>query len=118
MQPAKIAAAALGVALAFGGVYAVGLATDAHPPVIQGDTLGPEPGESAGDYAARTEASLSTASPEPAYALVAFDGARTPAEAAAAVDGVPRVSAFLLADAPSKAIPEPTAGLTLSLIHI
>ncbi|MCP1386698.1 hypothetical protein M5J20_00585 [Corynebacterium sp. TA-R-1] len=110
MQPAKLAAAVFGAALVVGGVYAVGLNTNAHPSVLQGDTLGPQPGETAYDYAARAQASLRDAGSERAFALVSFAEPRNPAHAAAAVTAAPRVGALVLADAPSKAIPEPAPG--------
>lgn len=104
-------AAALGVVLVAAGVYAVGLATPAQPPVLQGDTLGLQPGEGWEEYEGRAEASLSESS-APAFALVTFVAPQEPAEAARAVAPAGRVDALMLADAPTQPIPEPPTGQT------
>ena len=69
------------------GIYAVGLATPATPPTIQGDTLGIEPGESWSEYEGRAGASISQSS-EPAFGLVTFARPLSPSEAAAAVESL------------------------------
>ena len=72
-------------ALVAAGIYAVGLATPATPPTIQGDTLGIEPGESWSEYEGRAGASISQGS-EPSFGLVTFTRPLSPSEAAAAVE--------------------------------
>lgn len=100
-----------GVALALGGVYSVGLVTPAHQEAVQGDTLGRQPGEGEGEYAARSGASISNSS-QPAFALVTFRTPLAPPAAERVVAGAPRVSALLLVDAPPQPIPEPSTGHT------
>lgn len=114
MRPQAAAAGVLGVALVLGGVYAVGLATPPQPPIVQGDTLGIQPGEDAASYAARAQATLSDADADAAehFALITFTSPCDPNCAADAVAAAGRVSALLLVDAASRAIPEPTAGST------
>lgn len=104
-------AGALGFALAVGGVYAVGLATPATPPTIQGDALGPQRGESFGEYGERSAASLRMSS-DPAFALVSFAHPLTAVEAARAAAPASRVSGLLLIDAPLQPTPEPTSTTT------
>lgn len=111
MRASGLAAALAGAALAVAGIYAVGAHTPAAPSVVQGDTLGRQPGESEGEYEARARASLSE-SPDPSFALVTFRNPLAPVEAARAVAPVERVSGLLPIDAPLKPIPEPPAGET------
>lgn len=111
MRGKSLAWVLAGVALALGGVYAVGAVTPAHQVAVQGDTLGRQPGEGAGEYAARSGASLSNSS-QPAFALVTFNTPLEPPAAERAVAAAPRVSALLLVDAPPQPIPEPSPGQT------
>lgn len=98
-------------ALVAAGIYAVGLATPATPPTIQGDTLGIEPGESWSEYEGRAGASISQGS-EPSFGLVTFARPLSPSEAAAAVESLQRVNGLLLIDAPLTPTPEPPPGQT------
>ena len=104
----NMAAAACGVLLAVVGVTAIGVLTPAQQPGVQGDMLGPQPGEAMNDYVTRAETSLQNADTQSAYALVTFDAPCDPAAAARRVRVVARVDALLLVDAPAHPIPEPT----------
>lgn len=72
--------------------WGVGLANPPVPPVLQGDTLGPEDGER--EYLVRAEVSVAAAE-EPAFALVAFREPLPAREAADAVSAARRASAVL-----------------------
>ncbi|MEH0147592.1 hypothetical protein V6D40_07965 [Corynebacterium sp. Q4381] len=111
MRRTHALAGVVGLAVACAGVYAVGLATPAAPPAIQGDTLGPQRGETWGEYGERSAASLSMSSGA-AFALVSFTHPLTPAEAARAVAPAGRVNGLLLIDAPLQPTPEPTSTTT------
>ena len=104
----NMTAAVCGVALVVLGVTAIGVRTPAQQPGVQGDMLGPQPGEQMANYVARAEVSLQDAGAQPAYALVTFDAPCDPATAAQLVRIVARVDALLLVDAPAYPIPEPT----------
>ena len=101
----KMAAAACGVVFAVLGVTAIGMLTPAQQPGVQGDMLGPQPGEEMNEYAARAETSLQNAGAQSAYALVTFDAPCDPAAAARRVSIAARVDALLLVDAPAHPIP-------------
>lgn len=103
----NVAAAACGVVLAVLGVTAIGMLAPAQQPGVQGDMLGPQPGEEMSEYVARAETSLQNAGAQSAYALVTFDAPCDPAAAARRVSIAARVDALLLVDAPAHPIPEP-----------
>ena len=72
--------------------WGVGLANPPVPPVLQGDTLGPEDGER--EYLVRAEVSVEAAE-EPAFALVMFRAPLSGREAADAVSAARRASAVI-----------------------
>lgn len=72
--------------------WGVGLANPPAPPVLQGDTLGPEDGER--EYLVRAEVSVEAAE-EPAFALVMFRAPLSGREAADAVSAARRASAVI-----------------------
>lgn len=99
--------------VALAGALVLAFLDDAtHRPVApQGDMLGTQSGESFSAYAGRAERTLAEAD-EPAYALITFAEPLTPAGAEAALAGVDRVNAMIVALASPFALPEPVAGET------
>lgn len=93
--------------------WGVGLANPPVPPVLQGDTLGPEDGER--NYQVRADVSVNTAD-EPAFALVMFHTPLEAREAADAVSAARRASAVVAGGGAAKAVGEPPAGESRSRI--
>ena len=99
----------LAVALALvAGFWLVGEANPPAPPVLQGDQLGPEDGETAQQYAQRAAATLDHE--EASFALVTFVRPLGPDEAAAALEPAPRVSALVVPGVAPVVVPEASIG--------
>ncbi|AWB84338.1 hypothetical protein [Corynebacterium liangguodongii] len=96
------------VALAAGGLYALGLAA-APEPTYQGDHLGMEPEDTPEEYLARVGASIREDAP-PSFALVSFERESSFEAAAAALRPAGRVSAIVFDAVAPRAVPEPTGG--------
>lgn len=90
------------------GFWLVGEANPPAPPVLQGDQLGPEDGESAQQYAQRAAATLDHE--EASFALVTFARPLGPDEAAAALAPAPRVSALVVPGVAPVVVPEASIG--------
>lgn len=100
---------ALAVVLALvAGFWLVGEANPPAPPVLQGDQLGPEDGETAQQYAQRAAATLDHE--EASFALVTFARPLGPEEAAATLAPAPRVSALLVPGVAPVVVPEASIG--------
>lgn len=100
---------ALAVALALvAGFWLVGEANPPTPPVLQGDQLGPEDGETAQQYAQRAAATLDHE--EASFALVTFARPLGPDEAAVALEPAPRVSALVVPGVAPVVVPEASIG--------
>lgn len=86
-----------------------------RPSPINGDQLGPAPVETVDQYVTRADAALDAIDDaEPHWALVSLLPARSPSEAAAAVDGIAglRVATMIVGSTGIRDIPEPVAGAT------
>jgi len=90
------------------GFWLIGEANPPAPPVLQGDQLGPEDGESAQQYAQRAAATLDHE--EASFALVTFARPLGPDEAAAALAPAPRVSALVVPGVAPVVVPEASIG--------
>ncbi|OFT57071.1 hypothetical protein HMPREF3151_08875 [Corynebacterium sp. HMSC05H05] len=100
---------ALAVALALvAGFWLVGAANPPAPPVLQGDRLGPEDGETIQQYAQRAAGTLDHE--EASFALVTFARPLGPDEAAAALAPAPRVSALVVPGEAPVVVPEASIG--------
>ncbi|OIR42588.1 hypothetical protein BJP08_04630 [Corynebacterium sp. NML140438] len=85
-------------AVLYGGCYLVGVNNPPAQPVLQGDALGTEQGETAPEYAARARQSLEEASQEGGqahFALVSFGHPLNPLEADAVLRPIGRVNAVI-----------------------
>lgn len=110
---AAIAAMFAGAVL-YGGCYLVGVNNPPAQPVLQGDALGTEQGETAPEYAARARQSLEEASlegrdAEPHFALVSFGHPLNPLEADAVLRPIGRVNA-VITDGGATPVGEPAPG--------
>lgn len=101
-SPAQGLRAAIAVLLAgavfYGGCYLVGVNNPPTQPVLQGDALGTEQGETAPEYAARARQSFEQAAQEGEqahFALVSFGHPLNPEEADAVLRPVWRVNAVI-----------------------
>ena len=90
------------------GFWLVGEANPPAPPVLQGDQLGPENGETAQQYVQRAAATLDH--DEASFALVTFDRPLGPDEAATALEPAPRVSALVVPGVAPVVVPEASIG--------
>jgi len=90
------------------GFWLVGEANPPAPPVLQGDQLGPENGETAQQYVQRAAATLDH--DEASFALVTFDRPLDPDDAAAALEPGPRVSALVVPGVAPVVVPEASIG--------
>ena len=90
------------------GFWLVGEANPPAPPVLQGDQLGPENGETAQQYARRAAATLDHE--EASFALVTFARPLGPDEAATALEPAPRVSALVVPGVAPVVVPEASIG--------
>lgn len=100
---------AIAVVLALvAGFWLVGEANPPAPPVLQGDQLGPENGETAQQYVQRAAATLDH--DEASFALVTFDRPLDPDDAAAALEPAPRVSALVVPGVAPVVVPEASIG--------
>lgn len=90
------------------GFWLVGEANPPAPPVLQGDQLGPENGETAQQYVQRAAATLDH--DEASFALVTFDRPLGPDEAATALEAAPRVSALVVPGVAPVVVPEASIG--------
>ncbi len=104
----RFRACVVAVALAVACFWAVGAATPPAPRVLQGDTLGPQPGESEPAYVERAAATLDH--DEASFALVSFARPLDADEAAAVVQPAPRVSEVLVTGRAPIVVPEPSIG--------
>ena len=85
-------------AVLYGGCYLVGITNPPTQPVLQGDALGAEPGETAPEYAARARQSLDEAAQESKqahFALVTFSRPLGPEQADSVLRRLGRVNALL-----------------------
>lgn len=88
-------------AVLYGGCYLVGVNNPPAQPVLQGDALGAEQGETAPEYAARARQSLEEAAQEGEqahFALVVFRHPLSPNQADAVLRPLGRVNALLTAE--------------------
>ena len=100
---------ALAVALALvAGFWLVGEVNPPAPPVLQGDQLGPEDGETPHQYAQRAAATLDHE--EASFALVTFARPLGPEGAAAVLAPAPRVSALVVPGVAPVVVPEASIG--------
>ena len=90
------------------GFWLVGEANPPAPPVLQGDQLGPEEGETAQQYVQRAASTLDH--DEASFALVTFARPLGPDEAAAALEPAPRVSALVVQGVAPVVVPEASIG--------
>lgn len=117
-SPAKGLQAAAAVllvgAVLYGGCYLVGVTHPPTQPVLQGDALGAEQGETAPEYAARARLSLEEAereqeSEQAHFALVVFSHPLGPNQADAVLRRLGRVNALLTEDGATP-VGEPAPG--------
>ena len=90
------------------GFWLVGEANPPAPPVLQGDQLGPENGETAQQYVQRAAATLDH--DEASFALITFGRPLGPDEAATALEPAPRVSALVVPGVAPVVVPEASIG--------
>ncbi|WIM66957.1 hypothetical protein QP027_07390 [Corynebacterium breve] len=109
---ARVSFAVGAVAFFIGLIVLLGMRTP-PPPLINGDQLGQDPGESFSAYEQRAEDSLAALrGEENSFALVTFAQPLGPDDAAEVLEPVGRVNAMTVASAPARSLPEPTSGET------
>ncbi|AKK11440.1 hypothetical protein [Corynebacterium uterequi] len=92
------------VGLALGGSHPA-------PPAPNGDTLGPDAGETPAAYAQRAQRSVDAVATvsEPVFGLIVFDAPLDAGSAASITEDVARVNAMLTVGARAEQLPEPLA---------